>query len=85
MPNAPLSARKKIGLVLLGITLLYWVAFPALPFLEIPHKALVITAVVIAGELLFVVAVAILGKEYWGEIKAGLRKLLPSSYWGAKQ
>lgn len=74
MSKPPLSATKKLGLPLLGLTLLCWVAFPFLPFLEIPHKAAVITAAVIGGEVLFVLAVALLGKEYWGQIKHGFKQ-----------
>ncbi|MGZ0701368.1 transporter suffix domain-containing protein [Pseudomonas piscis] len=51
-------------------------ALPILPFLEIPHKTLVIPALALFGELLTLAVIAILGKEYWGKIKHGARQLL---------
>ncbi|MDN7523552.1 transporter suffix domain-containing protein [Burkholderia orbicola] len=70
MPRArQLNIRKKTGLALLGVVLLYWIAVPILPFTSIPNKAFVIPALVVIGEIVFVAAVALLGKEYWAEIK----------------
>ncbi|MGE7957950.1 transporter suffix domain-containing protein [Pseudomonas sp. NPDC089530] len=70
-----LSFRKELGLFLLGVVLCYWLALPILPFLAFPHKALVISGLVVAGEILPLVAIAILGKEYWGQIKQWPRQL----------
>ncbi|MCT3673673.1 transporter suffix domain-containing protein [Elizabethkingia anophelis] len=66
------SIRKKTGLILLGLVLLYWIAVPILPFMDIPHKAWIISALVVIGEIIFVIAIALLGKEYWGNIKKQL-------------
>ncbi len=63
------NIRKKTGLILLGIVLLYWMAVPVLPFMDIPYKAWIISALVVIGEIIFVIAIALLGKEYWGNIK----------------
>lgn len=64
------SIRKKTGLILLGFVLLYWIAVPILPFMDIPHKAWIVSGLVVIGEIIFVIAIALLGKEYWGNIKA---------------
>ncbi|MEA1230204.1 transporter suffix domain-containing protein [Acinetobacter sp. IRS14] len=69
MPKPKLNLKKKIGLVLLGFVALYWISFPILPFLDIPYKAVVITGLMVLGEVLFLIAIALLGKEYWGKIK----------------
>ncbi|AZC18341.1 MULTISPECIES: transporter suffix domain-containing protein [Pseudomonas] len=76
MKEKTTGLRKKIGLSLLALVLLYWIALPILPFLEIPHKALVIPSLALFGELLTLVVMAILGKEYWGQLKLGARRLL---------
>lgn len=71
LPNrlAVLNLRKKIGFAVLGIVILYWLAFPIIPFIEMPNKLVVIPVVAVIGELLFIIAIALLGKEYWGRIK----------------
>lgn len=75
MTKPKLSAKKKTGFILLGIVVLYWVAVPVLPFFNFPYKALTITIVLAGGEILFVITVALLGKEYWGKIKAAARRI----------
>ena len=62
--------KKETGLILLGFVLLYWIAVPILPFMDIPHKAWIISGLVVIGEIIFVIAIALLGKEYWGNIKS---------------
>ncbi|MFM2475267.1 transporter suffix domain-containing protein [Burkholderia cenocepacia] len=61
---------------LLGVVLLYWIAVPILPFTSIPNKAFVIPALVVIGEIVFVAAVALLGKEYWAQIKGWVTRRL---------
>ncbi|WP_408625812.1 transporter suffix domain-containing protein [Burkholderia cenocepacia] len=56
--------------------LLYWIAVPILPFTSIPNKAFVIPALVVIGEIVFVAAVALLGKEYWAQIKGWVTRRL---------
>lgn len=75
MPKPKLNLKKKIGLVLLGFVALYWISFPIIPFLDIPFKAAVITGLMIVGEILFLIAIALLGKEYWGKIKQWFSKI----------
>lgn len=70
------SIRKKTGLILLGFVLLYWITVPILSFMDIPHKAWIISALVVIGEIIFVIAIALLGKEYWGNIKKQLADFL---------
>lgn len=59
---------------MLGAVLLYWVAFPIVPFLDIPNKLIVIPVMAVMGEVLFIFTVALLGKEYWGQMKTWIRK-----------
>ena len=70
-----IESQKEIGLVLLGFVALYWISFPIIPFLDIPYKAAVITGLMIVGEILFLIAIALLGKEYWGKIKEWFSKI----------
>ncbi|MDV2446722.1 hypothetical protein CMU93_04310 [Elizabethkingia anophelis] len=72
------NIRKKTGLILLGIVLLYWMAVPVLPFMDIPHKAWIISALVVIGEIIFVIAIALLGKEYWENIKKAVGRFFKS-------
>ncbi|MDV4128732.1 hypothetical protein CMT25_01060 [Elizabethkingia anophelis] len=72
------NIRKKTGLILLGIVLLYWMAVPVLPFMDIPYKAWIISALVVVGEIIFVIAIALLGKEYWGNIKKAVGRFFKS-------
>lgn len=63
------NLKKVLGFIFFGITILCWVGAPILPFTDIPNKAIVTTTVVIVGEVFFVSAIALLGKEYWARIK----------------
>ncbi|PHM51227.1 efflux RND transporter permease subunit [Xenorhabdus sp. KK7.4] len=74
--NNDLSFKKKAGFVMLILVLLYWLTFPIIPFLDIPNKMVVVSALIVVGETLFVIAIALLGKEYWREIKQWMRKKL---------
>lgn len=75
MLKSKLNLRKKIGFFLLAIVIAYWLAFPIIPFLDIPHKALIMTAMAIGGEILLLIVIALLGKEYWAKIKNGFKRL----------
>lgn len=74
MLKTKFNLRQKIGFILLAIVLVYWIAFPIVPFLDIPHKALVMTGMVIGGEILFLIVIALLGKESWQSIKNGIKR-----------
>lgn len=78
MLNQKLNLRKKIGFILLAMVGVYWIAFPIVPFLDIPHKALVMTTMAIGGEILLLIVIALLGKEYWDRIKTGFKRLFSS-------
>ena len=76
MRESKLSFRKKAGFTMLGLVLVYWLAFPFIPLLNIPNKIVVVSIFAVVGEILFIFAVTLLGKEYWNKIKAWLRKRL---------
>jgi len=76
MTRPQLNLKKRIGLVLLGFVALYWISFPILPFLDIPYKVAVITGLMVLGEVLFLIAIALLGKEYLAKIKQWFLKYL---------
>ena len=67
--------KKTLGFIFFGITLICWVGAPIIPFTDIPNKAIVTTTVVIVGEVFFVSAIALLGKEDWGKIKQWFKNL----------
>ncbi len=67
--------KKVLGFIFFGITILCWVGAPILPFTDIPNKAIVTTTVVVVGEVFFVSAIALLGKEYWVRIKQWVKSL----------
>ncbi|MEI1745696.1 transporter suffix domain-containing protein [Acinetobacter baumannii] len=75
MTRPQLNLKKKIGLVLLGFVALHWISFPILPFLDIPYKAAVITGLMVLGDFLFLIAIALLSKEYWAKIKQWFSKV----------
>lgn len=61
-------------MALFGIVLPCWVAVPILPFFNFPHKAVIITSLLVGGEILFAITVALLGKAYWHRIKNAARR-----------
>lgn len=75
MKNEKLTPKKKLGFILLIIVISCWIAAPILPFFDFPHKAIMITTVLIGGEILFVITIALLGKEYWDKIKKSFLRI----------
>lgn len=73
MQRQKLNHRKRIGLILLGVVLLRWVAVPIMPFFQFKHKAIIVTSTLVIGEVLFVITIALLGKEYWEKIKGVIK------------
>ncbi|MDN3692260.1 transporter suffix domain-containing protein [Chryseobacterium tructae] len=67
--------KKTLGFIFFAITIICWIGAPILPFTDIPNKAIVTTTVVIVGEVFFLSAIALLGKEYWGKIKQWFKSL----------
>lgn len=61
-----------MGYVFLILSFLVWGIIAALPFLDISNgeMASATTVLVISGEVLFLLAIALLGKEAWLKVKA---------------
>lgn len=66
------KAKIRVGKVLLVIVVFCWIAVPILPFLQIPYKAFLIPVLLVGGEVLFVVTLALLGKTYWRKLKTSI-------------
>lgn len=64
--------RKYIAYGLLLLSTVLWLAILALPFLDLEGSeiASVTVALIIAGEVSFYVAIALMGKEAWQKIKS---------------
>jgi hypothetical protein len=53
-----------------------WAAIASLPFLNlsIEKSAAITTALIVGGEIAFVISIALLGKEFLGKIKTFLNR-----------
>ncbi len=71
----PANLKKPVGIIALSFTFLCWIVAPILPFTKITNKAVVTTIVVISGEAVFVLAIYLLGREYWEKIKLWFKKI----------
>ncbi len=71
-----MRAKRKIGLILLSIVIICWISVPILPFFDFPNKAIIITSLLVSGEVLFIITIALLGKEYWQKIKSGFKLIV---------
>lgn len=69
-----MNIKKKTGLALLAFVVCCWGITPILPFLDFPNKAIIITTLLITNEVLFIITIALLGKEYWNKIKNGVSR-----------
>ena len=69
------NLKKLIGYVFLVFSFLVWAVIAALPFMDIStsEMATATTVLIISGEVLFLLAIALLGKEAWLKIKAILK------------
>ena len=65
------NVKKLIGYVFLVLSFLVWGVIAALPFTDMSNgeMASATTALIISGEVLFLLAIALLGKETWLKIK----------------
>jgi FtsH-binding integral membrane protein len=72
---------KSISYVLLIFAACCWVATPLIPFLtlETTTKTILITGVVVAGEVAFVGSMLLGGKAIWEKIKAYFKKIFRKS------
>lgn len=63
--------KRIAGFVVLSFACLIWVTMPILGFLNLSSRQLAIylPILIVLGELLFLIAIALLGKEYWTKIK----------------
>jgi hypothetical protein len=63
--------KKVIGYFLFVLSFIAWAAIASLPFLNlsIEKSAAITTALIVGGEIAFVISIALLGKEFLGKIK----------------
>ncbi|WP_157829061.1 transporter suffix domain-containing protein [Colwellia sp. 75C3] len=64
--------KKITGYICLVLSFVAWSVIIALPFMDISNSEMVTTStgLIISGEVLFIAAIALLGKEAWLKIKA---------------
>ena len=72
------TTRIKIGLALIYLAGLGYLAEIIIPFTHIGHKGLIWTTVLIAAEASFVAGVAVLGKPVYRSLKQKLLEYLRS-------
>ena len=68
--------KKVIGYFLFVLSFMAWAAIAILPFLNlsIEKSAAITTALIVGGEIAFVISIALLGKEFLGKIKTFLNR-----------
>ena len=68
--------RHVIGYFLFVLSFMAWAAIAILPFLNlsIEMAAAITTALIVGGEIAFVLSIALLGKEFLGKIKSFFNK-----------
>ena len=68
--------KKVIGWFLFVLSLMAWAAIAILPFLNLSFEmsATITTALIVGGEIAFVLSIALLGKEFLGRIKRFFHK-----------
>jgi hypothetical protein len=64
--------KKVIGYFLFVLSFMAWAVIAILPFLNlsIEMSAAITTALIVGGEIAFVLSIALLGKEFLGKIKS---------------
>jgi hypothetical protein len=62
---------KLIGYIILGISILIWLAIPVIPFLGFSVGKItgITTGLIIAGEITFYLSIFLIGKEFLVKIK----------------
>jgi hypothetical protein len=62
--------KKVIGYFLFVLSFMAWAAIASLPFLNlsIEKSAAITTALIVGGEIAFVISIALLGKEFLGKL-----------------
>lgn len=68
--------RHVIGYFLFVLSFMAWAAIAILPFLNLSIEmgAAITTALIVGGEIAFVLSIALLGKEFLGKIKSFFHK-----------
>ena len=68
--------KKVIGYFLFVLSFMAWAAIAILPFLNLSLEmsAAITTALIVGGEIAFVLSIALLGKEFLGKIKTFLNR-----------
>ena len=68
--------KKAIGYLLFAISFIAWAAIAILPFfnLTIEMAATITTALVVGGEVAFLLSIVLLGKEFLEKVKNFFRK-----------
>nr|WP_315028649.1 transporter suffix domain-containing protein [uncultured Chryseobacterium sp.] len=69
--------KSKPELILLGLGTLCLIGVPILSLLDFPNKAATILVILISGEVLFLITIALSGKGYIGKMKVFLLQFLP--------
>ncbi len=67
--------KKVIGYFLFVLSFMAWAAIAILPFLNLSLEmsAATTTALIVGGEIAFVLSIALLGKEFLGKVKKNFR------------
>jgi hypothetical protein len=62
---------KLIGYIILGISIVLWLAIPVVPFLgfSVGKIAGITTGLIIAGEITFYLSIFLIGKEFLVKLK----------------
>ena len=71
-----LTHRQWWGLGLIYLAGLGWTAELIIPFLKVPHKAVILIIVLIVAEVSFVIGIAIMGKSTYKLLKTRLIKMI---------
>jgi hypothetical protein len=68
--------KKVIGYFLFVLSFMAWAVIAILPFLNlsIEMSAAITTALIVGGEIAFVLSIALLGKDFLGKIKSFFHK-----------
>ena len=68
--------KKTIGFLFLGMACVIWIITPFIGFFNLSNTQLAIylPLLIVAGEVAFLIAITLLGKEYWLKVKVFLRR-----------
>ena len=63
--------KKVFGFLALGIACLIWIITPFMGFFNLNNAQLAVylSVLIVSGEVFFLIAIALLGKEYWTKVK----------------